>query len=291
MAAEKRGARGPGPARKTPRQPPPVPPAAQMGLLNYLTATSMDEDYEHVSRRRGSTGPARRAAPGRVALVVLAAFGILIATAALQTARSADVTQSGHDELVEQTLARKAQLADRREMVSELESEVRTLETESLNTTVEGRALQTRLSRLGVVTGTEATRGPGVMIEVDDGPEDNPKAEVLDGDLQKLVNGLWLAGAEAIAINGERVTNLTAVRIAGANITVNLNRISAPYTVVAIGDPDTLAASFVDTPGGQWWLDLQALYGVSFEINTEENLTLPAVDASLRYAYLPEEPR
>ena len=274
------------------RQPPQPPPAAVMGLLNYITATSMDEDYAHVSRREGSRGNGRPGAPGRVALIVLAAFGILVATAALQTSRSADATRTSHDELVKQVLARKAQLADRRELVDGLTGEVRTLETDSLAATVDGRAVQSRLDDVGVITGAEAARGPGVEIEVDDGPEEDAKSEVLDVDLQKMVNGLWLAGAEGISINGQRVTNLTAVRLAGASITVNFARISPPYTVLAIGDPDTLASRFVETPGGQWWLDLQALYGVKFEIDSsEENLTLPAADRlELRYAHIPDDP-
>lgn len=292
MPAEERPDTEPDRQRKPARRLPPAPPAARMGLLNYLTATSMDEDYEHVSRRRGPAEPGRRRAPGRGALLVLAVFGILVATAAVETARSADVTQTGHDELVKQVNARKAQLAERQETLEELSQELQSLEGDLLSATVEGRALQTRLNRLGVVTGAVEVRGPGVRIEVDDGPADNPKAEILDVDLQKLVNGLWSAGAEAISVNGERVTNLTSVRVAGASITVNLERISPPYTVLAIGEPDTLPTRFVDTPGGQWWLDLQALYGVQFRIDTEENLTVPAEDRlELRYAATPQELR
>lgn len=263
-----------------------------MGLLNYITATSLDEDYAQASRRPDRGVDSRHGAPGRLALVVLAAFGILVATAALQTARSADVTQTSHDELVKQVLARKAQLADRRELVDDLTSEVRTLETDLLDATVDGRAVEARLIEAGVTTGAEAARGPGVRIEVDDGPEQDPRAEVLDVDLQKMVNGLWLADAEGISINGQRVTTLTAVRLAGGSITVNFERISPPYTVLAIGDPDTLPSRFIETPGGQWWLDLQALYGVKFEIDSsEENLTLPAADRlELRHAHIPDDP-
>ena len=47
---------------------------------------------------------------------------------------------------------------------------------------------------------------------------------MLDPDLQKLVNGLWAAGAEAISINGQRLTNLSAIREAGEAITVNSGR-------------------------------------------------------------------
>ena len=78
--------------------------------------------------------------------------------------------------------------------------------------------------------------------------------------------------ADEVAHRRQRI----AIRLAGPVITVNYQRISGPYTVTAIGNPGTLAARFVDTPGGQWWLDLQALYGVQFSIDRVESLTVPA---------------
>lgn len=257
-----------------------------MGLLNYITATSLDEDYAHASARRARQ-QAENADPGRsrerrrrghgTALLVLALFGVLVATAFVQTARTADDAAGRHGELVEQVLARRDQLQQQRVRAQGLREETASLQAAYLRATAEGRALQDQLDRLGLATGADPAQGPGVRVVADDGPSSaGEDAEVLDVDLQKLVNGLWLSGAEAVAVNGQRLTALSAIRLAGPVITVNYERISAPYTVTAIGDPDTLAARFVDTPGGQWWLDLQALYGVQFRIDRAESLTVPA---------------
>lgn len=270
-----------------------------MGLLNYITATSLDEDYAAAARRKDKdnhkdrdTDTAKRTArPGTSALVMLAVFGILVATAAVQTSRTAGDTAASHDELVKQVNAHKQRLADRRERVESLQSETGTLQNQVIETTALDRSVQSRLATLGAFTGADEARGPGVRIRLDDGPPiSGGQNEILDGDLQKLVNGLWQAGAEAISINGQRLTALSAIRQGGDVVTVNFRPISPPYNVSVIGDPDTLAARFIDTPGGQWWLDLQALYGVDFEIaNTEEPLTLPAARRSgLRYAHTPE---
>lgn len=269
-----------------------------MGLLNYLTATSLDEDYAAASERRraeaaraaqeaqepgGATGEDGPSGPGRprrrhvTALVVLGLFGLLVATAFVQTARTADDAAERHDELVKQVLARRDQLERQRDRAEELRNETQSLQNLYLQATAEGRSLQARLERLGLATGADPTQGPGVRVVVDDGPASGGgDAEVLDVDLQRLVNGLWLSGAEAISINGQRLTALSAIRLAGPNITVNYERISGPYTINAIGDPERLGARFLDTPGGQWWLDLQALYGVKFRIDRAESLTLPA---------------
>ena len=67
---------------------------------------------------------------------------------------------------------------------------------------------------------------------------------MLDIDLQILVNGLWESGAEAISINGHRLSNLTAIRGAGDAITVDYRSLTRPYQIEAIGDPRTLPASF-----------------------------------------------
>jgi uncharacterized protein YlxW (UPF0749 family) len=264
-----------------------------MGLLNYLTATSLDEDYAAASNRRPSA-ERPRSRPGAAALAVFAVFGVLVATAAVQTSRTADDAAISHERLVEQVNARKAQLAERRERIDDLESETETLQTQYLEASAQGRSVQSRLTSLGVVTGADPARGPGLRITVDDGPPlADEQNEIIDLDLQKLVNGLWLAGAEAIAINGERLTALTAVRQGGDVITVNFRPVSPPYRLTVIGDPDSLAARFLDTPGGQWWLDLQALYGVELEMtNSEDPHTVPAARrSSLRYAHTPETMR
>ena len=68
--------------------------------------------------------------------------------------------------------------------------------------------------------------------------------EVLDTDLQRLVNGLWEAGAEAISLNGQRLTNLSTIRQAGGAITTNGRSLRPPYVLSVIGDKDTLPATF-----------------------------------------------
>jgi uncharacterized protein YlxW (UPF0749 family) len=267
-----------------------------MGLLNYLTSTSMDEDYAVASRRREAAGIKRDPRPGSIAMVMVAVFGILLATAAVQTSRTADDEQTSHDELVRQINARKEQLSNRRERADELRRQTEELQASYLGATEAGRVLQRRLARLAVVAGVVQTRGPGARIVVDDGPAiGDEESAVLDVDLQQMVNGLWLAGAEAVAINRQRLTSLSAIRQAGDHITVNFRRVSRPYEVRAIGDPDTLPARFIDTRGGQYWLDLQRLVGVEFRItsvNSQEPLVLPAANRlELRHARVMGNPR
>jgi uncharacterized protein YlxW (UPF0749 family) len=261
-----------------------------MGLLNYLTATSLDEDYAHVSeRRQRSAGAATRTRPGTLGLVVLAVFGVLVATAAIQTARTADESASSRASLVSQVNARADLLARQRAAATSLRKEIAALRDAQLDATTEGRSVQSRLDRLGVLTGAAPARGPGVRVVVDDAPgAKSAKFMVQAPDLQKLANGLWTVGAEAIAVNGQRLTGLSAIRDAGSAITVNYVSLSRPYTVSAIGNPKRIGADLLDTSGGQTWATLQS-FGLEFDVNTEDNMLLPAAKrVSLRYAHEPE---
>ena len=280
------------PERRTTDNP---PPQTWMGLLDYVTAHAVDEDYAHVSRKdssdsSGGPGPAR---PGVAALIILGLFGLLAATAAVQTSRNAVAAESGREGLVTQIQSRSAKVDAVRERIVDVRKEVERLETQYLDATAEGRAVSGRLDRLGTNTGSLAATGPGVKIVVDDAPNaTSSQQEVLDQDLQKLVNALWESGAEAISINGQRLTNLSAIRQAGSAITVNYRSLARPYVVSAIGDPNSIPARFVETEHGGEWLDLKATFGLQFDLTMEDSLSLPAATRlDLRFATSTEDSR
>jgi uncharacterized protein YlxW (UPF0749 family) len=146
------------------------------------------------------------------------------------------------------------------------------------------------VTRLGLVTGAVATTGPGLEVTVDDAasvadagdgsdPRDQDAPEdgrVLDQDLQLVVNGLWAAGAEAISINGQRLTALSAIRSAGQAVLVDYRPLSPPYRISAVGDPERLRARFAAGPGGRDLRELQENFGVRAEVATAQRMTLPA---------------
>ncbi len=282
----------------------PLPPHLTMGLLDRVAATALDADYPAAARRRqeqaeaaGSAdeGPtpnrSQRARTGTAG--VLLAFALLITVAAVQTARSRPTDEAERESLRQQVTDRRTDLRSARSQVAGLRRDVEELRTEQLSGSQQGRALQEQLTTLGASVGTEPVSGPGMVVSVDDAPgARNDRERVLDGDLQRLVNGLWLAGAEAIAINNHRLTQLSAIRTAGEAITVNNRSLRPPYSVQAIGNPDQMPARFIETRGGAWWLNLRSVYKVRFEMSSKEQLALPAMRIdSLRVARLQEAPQ
>ena len=102
----------------------------------------------------------------------------------------------------------------------------------------------TQIQALELVTGLcRRSRGPGAVVTLTDAPvtegEEGADVErVLDSDIQRAVNGLWSVGAEAIAVNGQRLTAQSAIRSAAGAILVNYRPLKPPYRVEAIGPPD-----------------------------------------------------
>ena len=250
-----------------------------MGLLNYITAHSLDEDYAHVHQLREQRGLAESPRPGRSAVVVFALFGVLVATAAVQTARTAGIDESSHESLVAQVNAGRDVLERSRSTLSSLRREVVRAQRENDVTQRNTASARQLVNRLGARLGSVPVTGPGVKLVVDDAPDATSDQQiVLDSDLRDIVNGLWQAGAEAISINGYRLTTTSAIRVAGSLITVNYENVVPPYTVLAIGDPNRLPARFVESTTGTIWLNNKETFGLRFEMSNEDSLTLPAAD-------------
>jgi uncharacterized protein YlxW (UPF0749 family) len=106
-----------------------------------------------------------------------------------------------------------------------------------------------RLSRewetIKLHTGLVGVEGPGITITLDDAPVREPDMPaswfiIHDLDIRTMLNDLKAAGAQAIAINGERVVPMSEQICAGPTIIMNGNRYPVPYVIEAIGDPDAL---------------------------------------------------
>jgi uncharacterized protein YlxW (UPF0749 family) len=251
-----------------------------MPLLTMITQQSLDQDYQVAAERRALGTPDPRGPQSRkVVAVVTLVFGVLVSTAFVQNRLSEDVENAGRRALIDR-------IDTQRDRVDDLQSEIADLRAtnadlgETLAATSETQqTVDSQLSRLQVATGFVAVRGPGVRITVDNPPTGD---EVIrDDDLHLLVNGLWSAGAEAIAINGERLTAMSAIRNSGVPILVNGEGVAPPYTVLAIGDTSTLQANLYDTSSGLAFAGLVDQFGFSFVMDNDDDLSLPAAPRRL----------
>lgn len=155
-------------------------------------------------------------------------------------------------------------------------------------------ALRAELQTLRALTGLTVVRGPGVAVWLNDSqrpmqPGQNPNEVILHNyDIATVVNELWVAGAEAIAINGQRVISTTPIRSTATTMMVNTKRIAPPITIEAIGDPDALAGRLLQ-PGG--YLGLLKAFDFPVKVTRVGELTIPEYRGPLKFKYLrPERP-
>jgi len=135
-----------------------------------------------------------------------------------------------------------------------------------------------------LVLGLTAVRGPGVLIDVAEGnlPAGVIAPSVQATDIAGLVNELWAAGAEAVAVNGRRIFATTGFRQDGRGIVAGIVRLSPPFRIEAIGDPEALKTA-LGLRGG--FVDGLRSVGVDVEIVEQSALRLPPYRGPLQFRY------
>ncbi|MFE7958309.1 MULTISPECIES: DUF881 domain-containing protein [unclassified Streptomyces] len=275
------------PVRST--RTPPSRPDASMSLLTNVMDHSLDDGYAEAAARKQATGAqglpkTLRAKLGLAAGLVLAA--LVVTVGAAQARVAAPVVAKERQELIDR-IDRETETADGLEgTVDKLRADVGARQREALKST--GGGSQAEL--VGILSGATAVHGPGVKLVVDDAKEassgqaGNPRetsgfsdtGRVRDRDMQRVVNGLWASGAEAVAINGQRLTALSAIRAAGDAILVDNKPLVPPYTVLAVGEGEQLSTRFQDSADGLYLNALQENYGIRTSISVQSDLRLPA---------------
>ena len=133
--------------------------------------------------------------------------------------------------------------------------------------------------------------GEGVVVRMDDSTKpvkagENPNLYVIhDDDLLRVVNELRAAGAEAIAINGQRLTGTSEIRCAGPTLSVNNVRSSAPFEIRAIGDKKSLENA-LRMRGGV--AETLGVWGIQLDIKASDDVYIPPYRGSIRQSYARE---
>ncbi|MEU9336217.1 DUF881 domain-containing protein [Streptomyces sp. NPDC048290] len=264
-------------------------PDASMSLLTNVMDHSLDDGYAEAAARREAAGDrgmpkTLRAKLGLAAGLVLAA--LVVTVGAAQARVSAPVVAKEREELIDRIDQETSAADDLENAVDRLRDDVQARQRAALQQGGGGAGSDL----VGVLAGAVEVRGPGVKLVVNDAKEAsaegdadprgtsgfNDTGRVRDRDMQRVVNGLWEAGAEAVSINGQRLTALSAIRAAGDAILVDNRPLVPPYTVLAVGDGDRMSGRFQNGADGLYLHALQENFGVRTAISVQEDLRLPA---------------
>lgn len=227
-----------------------------------------------------------------VQLLVATALGVLVVSAvgSLRVPQPSDVSARALlvSQIQERAASAEARAADNRT----INEEITALQNELLRAT--DRELVTRLEQTALLAGTVAVAGPGLVVELDDpaAPDGglSPESRVQDIDIQIVVNHLRAAGAEAVAVNGQRLTAISAIRGASEAILVDFTPLIPPYRIEAVGDVRTMQTQFARSAAAAHLSLLANTYGISATTRTAEDLRLAgASTTALRYATVPDD--
>jgi uncharacterized protein YlxW (UPF0749 family) len=254
----------------------------RQNLIDQLTSAAVASDYADVGDQRPAGSRRQRVL---VAAVALGLAGFVLALGISERVLNDPAVNEQRAALIE----RIASADDRNETligeVAAAREELAGARADSLEATLAGAELAGQITDLELVTGYSPVEGPGAVVTLTDAPvtqgeEGSDIERVLDSDVQRAVNGLWSAGAEAIAVNGQRLTAQSAIRSAAGAILVNYRPLKPPYLVEAIGPPD-LAQRFATTADAQELASVSQQFGIGLETSSVDRITLRSATSAL----------
>ncbi|HEY8476434.1 MAG TPA: DUF881 domain-containing protein [Chloroflexota bacterium] len=245
------------------------------------------------SARSGShLEPLLRVTPRSLLMAGVAlVLGVFIAVQWQAGVALAPETTDPTRDLMDGTIAQlESEQRDLKQRVSSLREQLAALQQEAKRTS--GLAeIATSLEVQRLQAGLVPVEGPGVRVELDDSAREVPSDVdpnlliVHDYEIRDVVNLLWAAGAEAIAVSGERVAANTAIYCVGSTILVNDTRLSPPYVIEAIGPPDKLYGAVTQASSLVKLKEVVERYGVQLKVSRVDALRLPAYTGEIRAQY------
>lgn len=214
--------------------------------------------------------------------IALLALGFLIAAQLRAEGPRVRYTTQERSPLVETVLDLQADQDALTDRITALNEQIRQLQQSGEGSAQLVKAMNESLDEARVAAGLIGLEGTGIVLQLSDSTATLPAGAnradyVVSGrDIRVVVEELWLAGAEAIAVNGERVTVSSAILDIGGTILVNSAYLAPPYQVSAIGPPD-LFERLSESAG---WVDLlrarSEAFGIGVAVAEPESVVIPA---------------
>lgn len=269
-------------------------PDESMTLLTTMMERPLDAGYQEAADRRAAAGLPRATSTQTVLVVVLAILtGFLFAVAAQSLRPKPTAAAAVKKQLVTRIEALQQHSTEQEAKAAVLGRQVRDYEDLALQQSG-GPDLAGTIKDLEVQAAAVPLRGPGVTLTIDDAASTSgdgnagsrpsggfQEGRVTSSDLQVLVNGLWGAGAEAISINGHRLSSTAAIRFAGQAIVVDFRPLSRPYVITALGDPQGMQQLFEPSFAGLYLSQLTDQFKIRSTLAGSDALTVPG-DPSAR---------
>jgi len=226
-----------------------------------------------------------------VALVALATGFVLVGQVKAQLLTPSNQL-ARNEALVRSVQDLEATNASERARIASLRDQINALEVAAAQQSATTQALQNQVSDLRMHAGLVAVHGPGVEVVLSNGvpgPSTTGSGSYLVNfqDVQDVVNLLFDQGAEAVAVNGRRITPLKAYSGSEGEVVIDQGPpLFAPIKVVAVGDRNLMQSAMND-PNQLTSLRIRVIqFAVGLKVTGLANTSLPAYDASLEIPYV-----
>ncbi|WP_245692529.1 DUF881 domain-containing protein [Geodermatophilus telluris] len=222
------------------------------------------------------------------------AAGLLFATSG-QTAQGSDLRAGDVTELSTLIDQRNEVIAAQEDQLAQLEEQTEALTDQAASRDGAVAAAQAEGDGGALSAGLVALTGRGVEITLDDAPR-RPDGSLPAGarpddvvihqsDVQAVVNAVWAAGADGVAIMDQRLIATSAVRCVGNVLLLHGRTWSPPFVVTAVGDPAAVRAQLAVSPQVAVFEQAVEAYGLGFAVRDRADVVLPAYGGSLDMAY------
>lgn len=209
---------------------------------------------------------------------------LMIQFKTVEKVNETDIENMREAELREQLSTLKSQYEETNEKLEEVNSKIADYNSKIEANEESSELLDNELLQSNILLGNTEVQGEGVVITL----ADTDEATVTASDLLELVNELRYAGAEAISINGIRVTSMTdIVDISDRFILIKpRQRLSSPYVIKAIGNQTYLVSTLSLKNSG--FIDSHSNLGQSVKVEKQRNVTIPKYMESFEVKYMKE---
>jgi uncharacterized protein YlxW (UPF0749 family) len=229
--------------------------------------------------------------------VALVALGFLIAAQVRSEMPRVQYTSQERAPLIQTVTDLQAQQKALRAQILDLRSRITKAETGTQGSDAIAKQLNDALFQARLSAGLTALQGSGLVVQLEDALQVSQSAGGADllvtgRDIRTVVEELWLAGAEAVAVNEERVVSTTSIIDIGGSLLVNSAYLAPPYQVMAVGPADLYAQLAASAS----WVDFVASRagqnGIRLAIAEPADLVVPAYagPVMMRYAQPPVSP-
>jgi uncharacterized protein YlxW (UPF0749 family) len=231
---------------------------------------------------------------GLLVPVVVLLAGLLFATSG-RTAQGTDLRAGEVTQLSQLIAQRNTAITRQEQQLAELQTQVERLTKQAATRNGAVAAAQQEGDRGAVSAALVALQGPGLVITLDDAPQradgtlpPNARPDDLvihQSDVQAVVNAVWAAGADGVAIMDQRLIGTSAVRCVGNTLLLQGRTYSPPFVIAAIADADAVRAQLALSPQVEVFQQAVDAFGLTFDIQAHPRVTVPAYHGALDLIY------